>query len=36
MHAVMSRALRTEQDDHDDPMFEDPGDHTSLGPTLGR
>lgn len=36
MHAVMSRALRTEQDDHDDPIVEDPGDHTSLGPTLGR
>ena len=35
MHAVMSRALRTEQDDRDDPIVEDPGDHTSLGPTLG-
>jgi alkylhydroperoxidase family enzyme len=36
MHAVMSRALRTEQDDRDDPIIEDPGDHTSLGPTLGQ
>lgn len=36
MHAVMSRALRTEQDDHDDPIVEDPGEHASLGPTLGR
>jgi alkylhydroperoxidase family enzyme len=35
MHGVMSRALRTEQDDRDDPIVEDPGDHTSLGPTLG-
>lgn len=36
MHGVMSRALRTEQDDRDDPIVEDPGDHASLGPTLGR
>jgi alkylhydroperoxidase family enzyme len=36
MHAKMSRALRTEQDDVDDPIREDPGDHESLGPTLGQ
>ncbi len=35
MHAVMSRALRTEQDDRDDPVVETPGPHESLGPTLG-
>ena len=36
MHAKMSRALRTEQDDRDDPIQEDEGDHESLGPNLGQ
>ena len=32
MHAIMSRALRTEFDDRDDPVVEVPGPHESLGP----
>lgn len=32
MHAIISRALRLEFDDRDDPIVEIPGDPTSLGP----
>jgi hypothetical protein len=32
MHAIMSRALRTEFDDRDDPVVEVPGAHESLAP----
>ena len=32
MHATMSRALRTEWDDRDDPVVEVPGPHESLSP----
>ncbi len=35
MHATMSRALRTEWDDRDEPIVEVPGDHTSLEPEVG-
>ncbi len=35
MHATMSRALRTEWDDRDEPIVEVPGDHTSLAPEVG-
>jgi alkylhydroperoxidase family enzyme len=36
MHATMSRALRTEWDDRDEPIVEVPGDHESLAPEVGR
>jgi alkylhydroperoxidase family enzyme len=36
MHAIMSRALRTEWDDRDETIVEVPGDHTSLAPDVGR
>jgi alkylhydroperoxidase family enzyme len=35
MHATMSRALRTEWDDRDDPVVEVPGPHESLAPDVG-
>jgi alkylhydroperoxidase family enzyme len=35
MHAIMSRALRTEFDDRDDPIVEIPGDETSLAVDVG-
>jgi alkylhydroperoxidase family enzyme len=35
MHATMSRALRTEWDDRDEPVVEVPGDHQSLAPEVG-
>jgi hypothetical protein len=35
MHATMSRALRTEWDDRDEPIVEVPGDHDSLAPEVG-
>ena len=35
MHAMMSRALRTEWDDRDDPVVEVPGPHDSLAPEVG-
>ena len=35
MHATMSRALRTEWDDRDEPIVEVPGDHASLAPEVG-
>jgi alkylhydroperoxidase family enzyme len=35
MHATMSRALRTEWDDRDDPVVEVPGPHESLAPEVG-
>lgn len=35
MHATMSRALRTEWDDRDDPVTEVPGPHDSLAPEVG-
>jgi hypothetical protein len=35
MHATMSRALRTEWDDRDEPIVEVPGDHSSLAPEVG-
>src|ERR671914_210383 len=35
MHATMSRALRTEWDDRDEPVVEVPGEHTSLAPEVG-
>ena len=35
MHATMSRALRTEWDDRDEPIVEVAGDHTSLAPEVG-
>jgi alkylhydroperoxidase family enzyme len=35
MHATMSRALRTEWDDRDEPVVEVPGDHGSLAPEVG-
>ncbi|MFP3901205.1 MAG: carboxymuconolactone decarboxylase family protein [Acidimicrobiia bacterium] len=35
MHATMSRALRTEWDDRDDPVTEVPGPHESLAPEVG-
>jgi hypothetical protein len=31
----MSRALRTEWDDRDEPIVEVSGDHTSLAPEVG-
>jgi hypothetical protein len=31
----MSRALRTEWDDRDEPIVEVPGDHASLAPEVG-
>ena len=36
MHAIASRALRTEWDDRDEPVVEVPGDHASLAPEVGR
>jgi alkylhydroperoxidase family enzyme len=35
MHATMSRALRTEWDDRDEPVVEVPGPHESLAPEVG-
>ena len=35
MHATMSRALRTEWDDRDDPVVEVAGPHESLAPEVG-
>jgi alkylhydroperoxidase family enzyme len=35
MHAIMSRALRTEFDDRDDPIVEVPGDERSLAVDVG-
>ena len=35
MHGTMSRALRTEWDDRDDPVVEVPGPHESLAPEVG-
>jgi len=35
MHAIMSRALRTEFDDRDDPIVEIPGDEGSLAVDVG-
>jgi alkylhydroperoxidase family enzyme len=35
MHATMSRALRTEWDDRDEPIVEVAGDHGSLAPEVG-
>jgi hypothetical protein len=32
----MSRALRTEWDDRDEPIVEVAGDHASLAPEVGR
>ncbi|MFT3854425.1 MAG: carboxymuconolactone decarboxylase family protein [Ilumatobacteraceae bacterium] len=36
MHAIMSRALRLEFDDRDDPIVEIPGDEASLAADVGR
>jgi hypothetical protein len=35
MHATMSRALRTEWDDRDEPVVEVDGPHESLAPKVG-